>query len=228
MPRKSMNMTDSIQSRKKKHRDKVSARIREARTKAKTSTEHVAEIIGVDRSSIERWETIVAMETSEPTASQIKLYCDRFQCDVGYLFGDYDCETREISDIHEITGLSESAASAIIKICRESPAHKEALDFLLTNKGIEELIGALYLSLLSQFCVMDEKPLPESFTVLTGISEDNLSQVHISKVRGLAEKILREYHIQPNDLTKMQIKATRETVGFLFEVERSFNNREET
>lgn len=39
----------------------------------------------------------------------IPAICEVLNCDVGYLFGEYEERRRELSDVHKITGLSESS-----------------------------------------------------------------------------------------------------------------------
>lgn len=46
-------------------------------------------------------------------------------CDVGYLFGEYDCKTREINDAHEVTGLSHDAISQLKALSDSLSAGKE-------------------------------------------------------------------------------------------------------
>lgn len=46
-------------------------------------------------------------------------------CDVGYLFGEYDCKTREINDAHDVTGLSHDAISRLKMLSDSASAGRE-------------------------------------------------------------------------------------------------------
>lgn len=50
--------------------------------------------------------------------------CTALRCDVGYVFGDYDCRTRTATDIREETGLSELAVHELL-IAADGPDEGE-------------------------------------------------------------------------------------------------------
>lgn len=74
----------------------------------------------------------------------IPFLCRALDCDVGYLFGDYEEKKREISDVCAVTGLSIAAAKAIIENEYGFKGNRiESLNFLLTSinfgNALEEL-----------------------------------------------------------------------------------------
>ena len=62
------------------------------------------------RQTIGKWEKGEVL----PDMEQLLLMCDLFNCELGYLLCEYDCKTRNTTDITEITGLSEKAVNSII------------------------------------------------------------------------------------------------------------------
>ena len=60
--------------------------------------------------------TVVAIEKGDEKAigSHIFDLCKAFGCDVGYLLGEYECETKEKQDIQDVTGLSEKAIDRLL------------------------------------------------------------------------------------------------------------------
>ncbi len=57
------------------------------------------------RQTISKWEHGLEM----PPLDVLITLCDLFNCELGYLLCEYDCKTREKTDIHKMTGLSEAA-----------------------------------------------------------------------------------------------------------------------
>ena len=57
--------------------------------------------------------------------------CTVLQCDVGYIFGDYECRTRVITDIKAQTALSEDA---ILNLEKNVGGYWEALNSVLENE----------------------------------------------------------------------------------------------
>ena len=42
--------------------------------------------------------------------------CEKLECDVGHLFGEYDCKKRQAEDVQELTGLSEKAIEKLFRL----------------------------------------------------------------------------------------------------------------
>jgi transcriptional regulator with XRE-family HTH domain len=63
----------------------------------------------VSQNRLKKWED----GTNPVELEWIPAICDVLGCDVGYLFGEYEELTRQVSDICKATGLSEDAVEAI-------------------------------------------------------------------------------------------------------------------
>lgn len=73
---------------------------------------------------LSKWE----QGTNAVPVEAIPALCATLDCDVGYLFGEYDERTRKHADACESTGLSEEAAAGL-----EEPGILEAVDRLLSS-----------------------------------------------------------------------------------------------
>lgn len=107
-------------------------RIREERKKLGDSLESFAEKIHTTRQTLSQWEK---GKGGGPTVYDLLRMCKEFRCDFGYLVGDYDCRTREATDICKLTGLSEDAVLSLVELnSLDSPMSDyvfSALDILL-------------------------------------------------------------------------------------------------
>lgn len=84
---------------------KIGERIKTERKKQDLTLDDLADKIGVSRQTISKWEKGVA--TSGPSLWELVKMCQLFQCDLGYIVGEYECKTRPVTDIHNETGLHE-------------------------------------------------------------------------------------------------------------------------
>ncbi|MDP4120149.1 MAG: helix-turn-helix transcriptional regulator [Bacillota bacterium] len=91
---------------------KIGARIKRKREQKNIKLNKLAEMLNVQYQTISKWEK----NQSEPSLFDLTRLCEIFNCELGYLLCEYDCETRESTDICEATGLSEQAISNLIKI----------------------------------------------------------------------------------------------------------------
>lgn len=65
-----------------------------------------------------------------------------FECDVGYLLGDYDERTRTVADTRQTTGLSEAAVETLIGLHEYGPTQAfEALEQILENEDAWRFLG---------------------------------------------------------------------------------------
>ena len=106
----------------------IGKRIYEERGKAGYTQEELANEIGTTRQSISKWEK---GEGLGPTVFDIARLCNVFNCDFGYLVGEYECKTRVSTDICFETGLSEKAIDALLNL---SEAEKAFLNTLLSSR----------------------------------------------------------------------------------------------
>lgn len=97
------------------------------------------------RAMISKWENGLAL----PTTALIPDICKILCCDVGYLFGEYELPTRELSDISAETGLSVEAINEL-RSTKESPIFHgflPALSWLMTNGLLDVEIPAAIIQL---------------------------------------------------------------------------------
>ena len=103
-----------------------------------------------------------------PPLNKMLLMCKFFDCELGYLLGEYDCKTRAASDIQNITGLSEETINVLIKLHKASKRpslnfmphiYKQRLDAI--NLLIEnELSGFNFFEYVSIYLWHDYEALP--------------------------------------------------------------------
>lgn len=86
------------------------ARLKQERKSMDLSMDELGEKLNITRQTLSNWEK----GESSPTVGDLLNMCEIFHCDFGYLVGEYDCRTRESTDIQKLTGLSEDAIKEII------------------------------------------------------------------------------------------------------------------
>lgn len=94
----------------------------------KLTLDELAAKINVTRQTISKWEQ---GKGGGPTVWDLQRMCDIFDCDYGYLIGDYECRTRIATDISDETGLSDQAVTNLL-ICAGEP-DKGEIDELITE-----------------------------------------------------------------------------------------------
>lgn len=67
--------------------------------------------------------------------------CEIFQCDMGYLLGEYDEKTRSIHDICEAIGLSEDAVNKLYYEHSRGHCRMEQFNQLIVNKELWEIVN---------------------------------------------------------------------------------------
>ena len=122
------------------NQSELGKKIREERQHIGDSLESFSQKINIARQTLSRWEN---GEGVGPSVSDLLRMCEVFNCDFGYLVGEYDCRTRKATDICEQTGLSESAVFSLIEINNMNTKFKDAvfsaLDILLDWQLLPEL-----------------------------------------------------------------------------------------
>lgn len=94
----------------------------------KITLDALAEKIGVTRQTISKWEK---GEGTGPTVWDLIRLCEFFDCDYGYLIGDYECRTRRATDIVKETSLSEASVTRLLE------AKQDASLILFLNEFLE-------------------------------------------------------------------------------------------
>lgn len=81
-------------------------------SKAPTQEQFAADRLFIKRDTLSRYENGHAI----PPIDTLLRMCELFNCELGYLLGEYDTKTRIAADIHAETGLSEKSISVLREI----------------------------------------------------------------------------------------------------------------
>ena len=122
----------------------IGNRVRLEREHNKMSQDKLGSLIGTTRQTISKWEKGIG---GEITLNMLLRLCDIFQCEMGYILCEYDCKTRELTDICESTNLPENVASALINT-KSAYALTFLGDLLLCPPEMIDEIGKRYISYL--------------------------------------------------------------------------------
>lgn len=177
---------DSMGVRIAKRRVSLTAERAEILNGKQITQELLAELMGVSRETIKKWEN----GATSPSIENIRKLCAVLDCDYDYLFGDINTPYRVGFSLEEDTGLSPEACATIhnIKHYTEAIAGKSAsdmlvgtLDAVLRSEDFIPLLKAIAL-----YSVMknqpdnlpegDKKPLPPPFDLYTEAGRCGLHQ----------------------------------------------------
>ena len=120
-------------------------RIRQRRKELRITQIGLAKALGLSedsRSAISKWEN----GKEFPTTVLIPQLCNILRCDVGYLFGDYELPTRELTDISSEIGLSVEAINELRKTNKSTLFHSylPVFSWLLSNGLMDiDILGAI-------------------------------------------------------------------------------------
>lgn len=115
----------------------IGERIKKARQEKHLTQVELAEKLGMHREAIMNWER----GRTSPDLFNSGCLCQLFDCDLGYLLGEYDTKKRVSDDICTVTGLSEKAAE---KLAQLSDKEKLYLEDLLNNEFFFSKISTNY------------------------------------------------------------------------------------
>lgn len=105
-------------------------RLKHERKNAQLTLESLAEIIHTSRQTISLWEK----GASSPSVHDLIKLCEVFECDFGYLVGEYDCRTRQATDIQAEIGLSEKAINKLLFMnTLDTSEELDIISSLMTN-----------------------------------------------------------------------------------------------
>lgn len=125
---------------------KIGKRIRKERRAAGYKNQStLAETLNL---SIESRQTIGNWENGKnlPDIEYLLKMCELFDCELGYLLCEYDCKTRQATDIQTATGLSEKAIEMLTKI-KQSRINEAitTLSKILEHEDFVDLLRAIHI-----------------------------------------------------------------------------------
>ncbi|CVI69062.1 hypothetical protein BN3660_01432 [Eubacteriaceae bacterium CHKCI004] len=96
---------------------------------------------GFTRQTIAKWEHGLEL----PPLDVLCTLCVPFNCEIGYLLCEYDCKTRENTDINQVTGLSEDAINALhhLTTFKQGEVRLAIINYLLNNTDFNFLMDAI-------------------------------------------------------------------------------------
>lgn len=122
---------------------KIGERIRAIREKENITQETLAEDFHISRNTLSKIENGVEKDGRPLVSFKFLLeFGERFNCDMGYLLGEYEEKTKVNADICKETELSEKAVESL-KAFKSSIENKQIISFL--NMLIEELYNNRYI-----------------------------------------------------------------------------------
>ena len=111
---------------------RIGKRIQSERKRKGLTLDELGEKINVSRQTLSKWER---GEGTGPTVFDLVKLCGVFDCDYGFLVGEYECHRRQDTDINKEIGISESAIMSLREMNNQDENIKEAvfslLDYLL-------------------------------------------------------------------------------------------------
>lgn len=172
--------------------------IERERKSLKDSLETFAQKIKVSRQTLARWEK---GEGVGPSVTDLLRMCEVFRCDFGYLVGEYACRTREATDIHAATGLSEKAITRleVLRLLDDDESIGLISDLLINpyfTTAIQEFIRAKSFKKSCKHRDTQKMKL-----------KDNLKKVKME--RDEQSSFLQQFHIETNDLIMGEHHAER-------------------
>lgn len=94
------------------------------------------------RQTIGNWENGKVL----PCLDDMMKMCTLFDCEIGYLLGEYACKTKDVSNIHSVSGLSEESINKLIKIKNSSISETiDTLSQIIHHKDFEKLLRTIHL-----------------------------------------------------------------------------------
>lgn len=163
-------------------------KISEERNKLGDSLEAFSQKINITRQTLSRWEK---GEGVGPSVSDLLRMCEIFNCDFGYLVGEYECRTRSETDIQAVTGLSEKSIEELEML--HLMEDNEALDFissLLVNPYFITAIQEInFAKSLEKSCKdrNTQKKVMKDFMERAGMKQDEQSD------------FLQQFHTEADD-----------------------------
>lgn len=165
---------------------KTGKRLKEARKNLGYSLEKVAELCG-----IQQYQTVSSWENGNSTPSIEKLIklADLYDCEIGYLIGEYDCKRRTIDSVEKITGLSEKAVESLENDNFFDKDRVNALnELLLFNDGEDGILGLIKSYLYHNYTGPDIN-IGNNLNINGKTVADTFLLQILSELRALREKV---------------------------------------
>ena len=143
---------------------RIGQRIKKERDAAKLSQSQLMDKIGRSPESyrvLSRWEK----GTAKPEFRDMVELCNVFDCELGYLLCEYECKTRETTDIQEATGLLETA---IEKLNQMSINDKYNWQISTLNSLILCEKFRYFVAVITDYATIDEKDAIDGSRFLDG------------------------------------------------------------
>lgn len=124
----------------------IGQNIRKCREEMGLTQEKLLDLLSMSASSVahlRKWEK----GSSIPSMQNLHKLCEVFQCDFGFLVGDYPEKRRVTADVCTQTGLSEHAAEKLMKYKNDKvlyPGCAEAMSSLLESRSGDEVLRKLF------------------------------------------------------------------------------------
>lgn len=103
-------------------------RIKIQRENLRMTQETLAERIGVARQTLAKWE----INKGYPDLVVFTKLCEVFDCESGYLLGEYDFKKKDTADVGRLTGLSEDAVNNLVSLYGLSYPHESETQAILS------------------------------------------------------------------------------------------------
>lgn len=170
------------------NQSELGEKISEERNRLGNSLEAFSQKINITRQTLSRWEK---GEGVGPSVSDLLRMCEIFNCDFGYLVGEYECRTRSETDIQAVTGLSEKSIERLEML--HLLEDNEALGFissLLVNPYFITAIQEMSLAKSLEKSCKDrdaQKKVVKDFMEKAGVKQNEQSD------------FLQQFHIEADD-----------------------------
>ncbi len=176
----------------------------------------LADMLGL--SSNNGYKTISSWENglSVPPLEKLYMLCDIFKCELSFLTGDMPCTTQEKSDIHNKTGLSESAIDSLMDNTDSTDHQKEYEKMVIrsvANILLSSDAGHDFIKHISNYLISDSD-MVSTLDMMDAMSNDpmrfeklvELVNTHnlIKTQKGL-ERLKNEYDSNPVQWYKIDL-----------------------
>lgn len=119
----------------------IGERLRSARKEKELTLEEVAEKLGYAQ-----YQTISNYEngTVSPSLEVTLKLCNFYDCEIGYLVGEFDCKKREVADIQKEIGLSEQAITNLQALQIGDSEKSKILDAVFESQLFAAFVNMLH------------------------------------------------------------------------------------